>query len=103
MQYQGILLAFRTPLIWQNISKPRALALHPGESLLVWTDWGDIPKIESSALDGSDRRILITENLVWPNGITIDYAVNKMYWTDGKHHLIESANFDGSNRRKVSL
>ena len=38
---------------------------------LYWTDWGNVPKIERSYLDGDSRTALITSNLQWPNGLTI--------------------------------
>ena len=38
---------------------------------IYWTDWGNVPKIERSYLDGDARTELITSNLQWPNGLTI--------------------------------
>ena len=38
---------------------------------MYWTDWGNVPKIERSYLDGDARTELITSNLQWPNGLTI--------------------------------
>jgi len=38
---------------------------------MYWTDWGTMPKIERSYLDGGARTELITSNLQWPNGLTI--------------------------------
>lgn len=52
-------------------------------------------------MDGSNRKSIITEGVFWPNGLALDYAIDRLYWTDAKHHAIESAKFDGSERRKV--
>lgn len=52
-------------------------------------------------MDGSDRRTIIADGVFWPNGLTIDYAAGRLYWADAKHHVIESANLDGSDRKKV--
>ncbi|PSN54231.1 Low-density lipoprotein receptor-related protein 4 [Blattella germanica] len=84
-----------------DLDKPRAIAAHPGEALIFWTDWGPSPKIERSEMDGSNRRPIITESLFWPNGLCIDYTMSKIYWADAKHHVIESSKFDGSDRKKV--
>ncbi|KAJ8919440.1 hypothetical protein NQ315_016538 [Exocentrus adspersus] len=84
-----------------EIDKPRAIAVHPGEALVFWTDWGPNPKIERSEMDGMNRKSVITESVFWPNGLTIDYTSNQIYWADAKHNVIEAAHFDGSNRRKV--
>lgn len=40
-------------------------------------------------------------SLFWPNGLTIDYASDRIFWADAKHHQLESADLDGSNRKKV--
>ncbi|XP_069176041.1 low-density lipoprotein receptor-related protein 4 isoform X2 [Procambarus clarkii] len=91
----------RRPLVWTNLQKPRALLLHPARDLLVWTDWGSNPRIERAYLDGSERQVIIGEGLHWPNGITIDYPTETLYWVDAKEHVIEAAQIDGTNRRKI--
>lgn len=62
---------------------------------------GPKPKIEVSEMDGRNRQSIITEGVFWPNGLALDYAIDRLYWTDAKHHAIESAKLDGSDRRKV--
>lgn len=56
---------------------------------MYWTDWGEIPKIERAALDGSDRIVLVNTSLGWPNGLALDYAESKIYWGDAKTDKIE--------------
>jgi hypothetical protein len=68
---------------------------------LFWTDWGIQPKIERCSMDGNNRRVLVRTSIYWPNGLTVDYAANKLFWTDAKHHVIETSNFDGSHRRTL--
>lgn len=58
-------------------------------SYMYWTDWGEIPKIERAALDGSDRAVLVNTSLGWPNGLALDYTENKIYWGDAKTDKIE--------------
>lgn len=38
---------------------------------MYWTDWGEQAKIETSGLNGVDRVALVTDNIMWPNGITL--------------------------------
>lgn len=40
-------------------------------SFMYWTDRGNPAKIEKSGLNGADHTALVTDNIVWPTGITI--------------------------------
>ena len=68
---------------------------------MFWTDWGEEPKIERAEMDGSNRSVVVRQNIHWPNGLTIDYSAEKIYWTDAKLFYIAKANFDGSSREKI--
>ena len=77
-------------------------------STLFWIDAGDNtrpPKIESSAMDGSKRKVIISEHLGTPRAITVDYSIGesegRIYWTDQLHRRIESASLNGSERRAI--
>ena len=52
-------------------------------------------------MDGSKRIALVTESIHWPNGLTIDYTSDRLYWVDAKHRVIESINISGTDRKKV--
>lgn len=62
---------------------------------------GPSPKIERAYMDGSERIAIINDGIFWPNGLTFDYPANRIYWADAKHHVIESADLNGKNRKKV--
>ncbi|UYV64099.1 hypothetical protein LAZ67_2006567 [Cordylochernes scorpioides] len=83
------------------LDEPRGIALNPLDGWMIWSDWGDVAKIEKSGMDGSHRQTIITENLMWPNGITIDFVTKRIYWVDAKLHLLASADYDGGNNRIV--
>ena len=52
-------------------------------------------------MDGSNRRTVISSDLSQPNGITVDYTSQKIYWSDSDLDKIEYSNYDGSNRMSV--
>lgn len=66
---------------------------------MYWTDWGASPKIERAGMDASNRTVIISTNLTWPNGLAIDYSTERLYWADASIKTIEYGNFDGSGRQ----
>ena len=69
--------------------------------MMYWTDWGANPKIEQAGMDGSARRAIVTGNLGWSNGLTIDQATNRLFWVDAKLDKIEVLELDGGNRQLI--
>lgn len=66
---------------------------------LFYTDWDTPAKIGRANMDGTDLTILINgSDIAWPNGLSVDYAENKIYWADAKIDRIESINLDGTGR-----
>ena len=61
-----------------NREKLRALAVHPVKSLLFVTDWNFPGSIVKMRLDGSNS-VKILNQIGWPNGVTIDYDVSKIW------------------------
>ena len=55
-------------------------------------------KVERAGMDGQGRTVLIDTDLVWPNGLAIDYATQIIYWADANLDKIEYSNTDGSGR-----
>ena len=48
--------------------------------------------------DATTRQQIVSSNIIWPNGLTLDYAQNKIYWVDSKLKRLEVANMDGTGR-----
>ena len=48
-------------------------------SFVYWTDWGEEAKIEKSGLNGGNRVALVTDNIVWPNGLTLGKQETKNF------------------------
>lgn len=56
---------------------------------VYWTDWGDKAFIGRVGMDGVNKVPIITTKIEWPNGITIDYTNDKLYWSDAHLGYIE--------------
>lgn len=65
---------------------------------MYWSDWGAKPKIEQASMDGSNRQVLISEKLIWPNGLAIDFEMKRLYWADGGMKSIEYIDLEGKGK-----
>jgi len=55
-------------------------------------------------MDGNNasRTVIVSTNIFWPNGLTVDFQTETLYWLDGRLKFIESMDFSGHNRRTVT-
>ena len=55
-------------------------------------------------MDGNPltRSVIIQGNLAWPNALTIDYTIEKIFWADAKMKTIECSDYDGAHRRLIA-
>uniref|UniRef100_A0A2C9KAN0 EGF-like domain-containing protein n=1 Tax=Biomphalaria glabrata TaxID=6526 RepID=A0A2C9KAN0_BIOGL len=84
-----------------TVQSPRALAIDPCKGFIYWSDWGVTPKIERATMAGNQRQAIVSTDLGWPNGLTIDYEEEKIYWADAQKDRIERANLDGNYREVI--
>lgn len=50
---------------------------------------------------GLNRRTIVSDNMLTPRGITIDYKEKLLYWVDSQKNTIESVQFNGNSRRII--
>ncbi|XP_029773137.1 low-density lipoprotein receptor isoform X2 [Suricata suricatta] len=93
--------AKRKTLFKEKGSKPRAIVVDPVHGFMYWTDWGTPAEIKKGGLNGVDVYSLVTEDIQWPNGITLDLSGGRLYWVDSKLHSISSIDVNGGNRKTV--
>nr|CAL47126.1 lipophorin receptor [Blattella germanica] len=91
----------RKMLIQDSLEEPRAIAVNPIDGWMFWTDWGTEPKIERAGMDGSHRSTIVSYEVKWPNGLTLDLVKKRVYWVDAKLNVISSCNYDGQDRRVI--
>lgn len=65
---------------------------------LYWSDWGDNPHIGRIGMDGTNRSVIVEEKITWPNGLTLDFVNDRIYWADAREDYIAFASLDGTNR-----
>ena len=74
---------------------------------MYWTDWaeprslGDSAKIEQADMNGDNRHVLVTKDIMWPNGLTVDLQNNRLYWCDSYFNTIASISLDESDAQKL--
>ena len=66
---------------------------------MFWSDWGEIPRVSRAGMDGSNQTSIVSTFITWPNGLTLDYQENRVYWIDARHNYIASADYNGDSRR----
>ncbi|XP_052813760.1 low-density lipoprotein receptor-related protein 1-like isoform X2 [Mya arenaria] len=96
-RYRKVLLKDKTFL-----REPRALELFPKYGYLFISDWGEHPHISRLSMDGTQKQHIITNDIAWPNGLTIDYITEKIFWVDANYDYIAMADLDGQNRHRIS-
>ena len=70
---------------------------------MFWTEIDNVPKIERSGMDGSERRVVVNSSLGWPGGVALDPISERVYWTDERLRAIGSATLDGEDIRVKDL
>ena len=87
-------------LVLSYSESPRAIVVHPCKGYLFWTDVGVNPMIARTSLAGSNFEKIVSKDIKWVNGLSIDFDDERLYWADAYYDKIESSNLDG-NYRKV--
>ncbi|XP_067886311.1 very low-density lipoprotein receptor [Heterodontus francisci] len=86
-----------------DLREPASVVVDPLTGFVYWSDWGEPAKIEKAGMNGVDRQLLVTRDIQWPNGITLDLVKSRLYWVDSKMHTLSSVDLNGQDRRRVLL
>uniref|UniRef100_A0A8C4MYX3 LDL receptor related protein 1B n=1 Tax=Equus asinus asinus TaxID=83772 RepID=A0A8C4MYX3_EQUAS len=97
----------RKTLLEGEMSHPRGIVVDPVNGWMYWTDWEEPPlddsvgRIEKAWMDGFNRQIFVTSKMLWPNGLTLDFHTNTLYWCDAYYDHIEKVFLNGTHRKIV--
>ena len=94
---------FRYVLIAADgIEKPHAIVINPLDGIVFWSDIHETsPKIERAGLDGSNRMVIVQQDLKSPLGLTLDLAKQRLYWSDSQLSGLFSVDFNGGSRQNI--
>ncbi|XP_047488646.1 low-density lipoprotein receptor-related protein 1-like [Penaeus chinensis] len=98
--------SYRRTLVTSRMESPRSISLDPRDGIMFWTDWEKSKaRIESCSMSGEGRRVVIMVSELpgggWPNGLTLDYALRRIFWIDAKSDSIHTSKYDGSDHREI--
>lgn len=89
---------YRQTIVSTNLSWPNGLAIDRPANRLYWND-GKLHTIESSDLNGKNRRVLIRD-VSHPYGLVV--VGNHVYWTDWKTQALHRAEkINGTDNTKI--
>ncbi|KAG8184430.1 hypothetical protein JTE90_026349 [Oedothorax gibbosus] len=92
-----------TTVLKEEGIEPFAVVLNPAEGTMFWSDHGTIRKIERCNMDGSDRKVIVKDDIHMPESLAIDLGSRRIFWVDthiDKNYL-SSSKFDGNRRRNL--
>lgn len=49
-------------------------------------------------MDGTNRSVIVEDKITWPNGLTLDFVNDRIYWADAREDYIAFASLDGTSR-----
>ncbi|XP_013773508.1 low-density lipoprotein receptor-related protein 2-like isoform X2 [Limulus polyphemus] len=85
-----------------NLKRPRAIVVHPNRGYLFYSEWDRPANISRAFLDGTNSMVFRGVLLGWPNGLSIDYLKDRLYWCDALLDHVQHANLDGTDVQTIN-
>ncbi|KRF99553.1 uncharacterized protein Dwil_GK25551 [Drosophila willistoni] len=64
----------------KNLKRPRAIVVHPNRGYIFFSEWDRPANITRANTDGSNLLVFRNVTLGWPNGLSIDFKEDRVYW-----------------------
>ncbi|XP_072033368.1 low-density lipoprotein receptor-related protein 2-like [Amphiura filiformis] len=95
----------RATILSHDVANIKGISLDPrdGKRFIFWAnpDNRQVPVIERLSMDGTDRRDIISTKMQRPYGLTLDLAMERVYFGDARMDFIEFCDYDGNGRQQV--
>ncbi|UYV70471.1 hypothetical protein LAZ67_7003153 [Cordylochernes scorpioides] len=85
-----------------RLKRPRAIVVHPNRGYVFYSEWDRPANISRAYLDGTHVMVFRGVLLGWPNGLSIDFDRDRLYWCDALLDHVQHAALDGSDVRTIS-
>lgn len=86
----------------KNLKRPRAIVVHPNKGFIFFSEWDRPANITRANADGSGLLVFKNVTLGWPNGLSIDFKEDRVYWCDALLDHVQHANLDGTDIKTVN-
>lgn len=86
----------------KNLKRPRAIVVHPNKGFIYFSEWDRPANITRANADGTGLLVFKNVTLGWPNGLSIDFQKDRVYWCDALLDHVQHANLDGSDIKTIN-
>ncbi|CAH0730104.1 unnamed protein product, partial [Brenthis ino] len=94
-------VAYKRTLL-KHLKRPRAIVVHPNKGYIFFSEWDRPANISRANTDGTGLLVFENVTLGWPNGLSIDFDANRVYWCDALLDHVQHANLDGTDVKTVN-
>ncbi|KAJ8949001.1 hypothetical protein NQ314_008307 [Rhamnusium bicolor] len=94
-------VTYRRTLL-KNLKRPRAIVVHPNKGYIFFSEWDRPANISRALSDGTNLTVFKNLTLGWPNGLSIDFSSDRLYWCDALLDHVQHSNLDGTDVKTVN-
>ncbi|XP_046995596.1 low-density lipoprotein receptor-related protein 2 [Schistocerca americana] len=94
-------VTYRRTLL-KNLKRPRAIVVHPNKGYIFFSEWDRPANISRAHTDGSNLMVFRNVTLGWPNGLSVDFDSDRLYWCDALLDHVQHSNLNGTDVRTVN-
>ncbi|VVD04124.1 unnamed protein product [Leptidea sinapis] len=94
-------VAYKRTLL-KDLKRPRAIVVHPNKGYIFFSEWDRPANISRANTDGSGLLVFENVTLGWPNGLSIDFEADRVYWCDALLDHVQHAKLDGTDVKTVN-